>query len=140
MYLYREMGSHALDQVERLTDSLRGDTMKLTVNLLCYSGLLVLVLFIYCMDANVAVAQEAGATSYLKRNIHYQQHSHDAKASYANWTDPGQGHMIMVVNKQIEFRTLKKRERSIQNASPRQDPLPVARRSMEVSARHRLLI
>ena len=29
---------------------------------------------------------------YLKNNIHAQVGSRDTKASYANWTDPGNGH------------------------------------------------
>lgn len=77
--------------------------MKRTRNLLCYSGLFGLVLSVCFSCANVPVAQEARAQSYLKCNIHYQQQSHDAKASYANWTDPGQGHMILPVNTQIEI-------------------------------------
>ena len=35
---------------------------------------------------------------YLKNNIHYQDGQKDAKASYANYTDPGAGHEILPVN------------------------------------------
>ncbi len=45
---------------------------------------------------------------YLKCNIHYQQHAHDAKASYANWTDPGKGHDMVRVNTPVEFGDFRK--------------------------------
>lgn len=35
---------------------------------------------------------------YLTSNIHCQQHEQELKASYANWTDPGIGHLIIPVN------------------------------------------
>ena len=83
--------------------SIREGLMKRAGNLLCCAGLLALALSVCLLGANVAAAQETGAVSYLKCNIHYQQHTHDAKASYANWTDPGQGHMILPVNTQVEI-------------------------------------
>lgn len=39
---------------------------------------------------------------YLKNNIHAQQHRGDCKASYANWTDPGQNHVIIPVNTRVK--------------------------------------
>ena len=42
-------------------------------------------------------------TVYLAVNIHYQVHSHDNKASYANWTDPGEGHKILAVNTPVKI-------------------------------------
>ena len=41
---------------------------------------------------------------YLKNNIHYQQGTRDSKASYANWTNPGQGHKILPVNAAVKIR------------------------------------
>ncbi|MEW5908458.1 MAG: outer membrane protein assembly factor BamE [Thermodesulfobacteriota bacterium] len=40
----------------------------------------------------------AEGTVYLKNNIHAQQGSRDIKASFANWTSPGAGHIIIPVN------------------------------------------
>jgi len=44
-----------------------------------------------------------GKSLFLQNNIHAQQGSHDSKASYANWTDPGTGHYILPVNTTVEF-------------------------------------
>ena len=41
---------------------------------------------------------------YLKVNIHYQCNRRDCKASYANYTDPGEGHHIMSVNTPIKVK------------------------------------
>jgi hypothetical protein len=40
---------------------------------------------------------------YLKVNIHYQCNSRDCKASYANYTDPGEGHGILSVNTPVKI-------------------------------------
>ena len=40
---------------------------------------------------------------FLQNNIHAQAGSRDTKASYANWTDPGGGHIIIPVNTPVEF-------------------------------------
>ena len=77
--------------------------MKRARNLLCYSGVLGLALSVCLVGADFAAAQGTGAVSYLKYNIHYQQQSRDARASYANWTDPKEGHMILPVNTQVEI-------------------------------------
>ena len=82
--------------------------MKRHRSLVWYSCLCGLMASIWLVGANFAGAQEAGAQGYLKCNIHYQQHSHDAKASYANWTDPGQGHMILPVNTEVRIGTFRK--------------------------------
>ena len=42
-------------------------------------------------------------TLFLQNNIHGQAGSRDTKASYANWTDPGAGHIIIPVNTPVEF-------------------------------------
>jgi len=38
------------------------------------------------------------APVYLRNNIHCVQQDQELKASYANWTDPGNGHVIIPVN------------------------------------------
>lgn len=45
---------------------------------------------------------------YLKNNIHAQKGSRDIKASYANWTNPGQDHMIIPVNSKIKIESWRK--------------------------------
>ena len=50
----------------------------------------------------------AGDVVYLKNNIHYQQGRRDAKASYANWTNPGGGHRILPVNTGIRIDRFKR--------------------------------
>ena len=43
---------------------------------------------------------------FLQNNIHAQAGPRDTKASYANWTDPGVGHIIIPVNTPVEFEQL----------------------------------
>jgi hypothetical protein len=45
-------------------------------------------------------AQESKKAVYLKNNIHVQEHENtgDYRASYANWTNPGKGHIVIPVN------------------------------------------
>ena len=50
----------------------------------------------------------AGDKYYLKNNIHAQLGPRDAKASYANWTDPGAGHVIIPVNTPVEIGKYRK--------------------------------
>jgi hypothetical protein len=45
---------------------------------------------------------------YLKNNIHAQVGPRDTKASYANWTDPGGGHVILPVNTPVEIEKYRK--------------------------------
>ena len=40
---------------------------------------------------------------YLKVNIHYQYNGNDNKASYANYTAPGEGHKILHVNTPVKI-------------------------------------
>ena len=47
-------------------------------------------------------------TRHLKCNIHAQASGHDTKASYANWTDPGPGHLIIPVNSEVTFSGFRK--------------------------------
>jgi hypothetical protein len=54
-------------------------------------------------SSNKPLNSLATDTYYLKNNIHAQVGSRDAKASYANWTDPGAGHIIIPVNTPVEI-------------------------------------
>jgi hypothetical protein len=45
---------------------------------------------------------------YLKNNIHAQVGARDTKASYANWTDPGAGHIVVPVNTPVEIGKFRK--------------------------------
>ena len=45
---------------------------------------------------------------YLNNNIHAQVGARDTKASYANWTDPGAGHIIIPVNTPVEIGKFRK--------------------------------
>jgi hypothetical protein len=55
----------------------------------------------YAVDPFLYNSYEAQPLRYLKYNIHAQQGPVDAKASYANWTDPGKGHFIMPINTKV---------------------------------------
>jgi len=64
------------------------------------STLLTAVCFTLLFFAGQFLAHADGPR-YLKYNIHAQEGPRDAKASYANWTDPGAGHFIIPVNTKI---------------------------------------
>lgn len=49
-----------------------------------------------------------GDVLYLKNNIHAQEGSRDIKASYANYTDPGKGHIFIPVNSKIQIENWRK--------------------------------
>jgi hypothetical protein len=55
-------------------------------------------------------------TLYLKNNIHAQQGASDCKASYANWTDPGERHFILPVNTAIRIGEFKGIEKTIKGS------------------------
>ena len=50
-----------------------------------------------------AQGASSGPTKYLKNNIHAYDNGRDIKASYANWTHPGEGHLLIPVNTPIEI-------------------------------------
>jgi len=54
------------------------------------------------------VNSDAAGKYYLKNNIHAQVGQRDIKASYANWTDPGAGHIIVPVNTPVEIGKFRK--------------------------------
>lgn len=41
---------------------------------------------------------------YLKSNVHAYQNSRDIKASYAVWTNPGEGHLLIPVNTKVKMK------------------------------------
>ncbi len=49
--------------------------------------------------------QESTKVVYLKNNIHIQQHENtgEYRGSYANWTNPGKGHLVIPVNTQVSM-------------------------------------
>jgi hypothetical protein len=57
-----------------------------------------------CHSRNVSVSE----TRYLKNNIHAQSDPDEIKASYANWTRPGGGHVIIPVNTPVKFGSYRK--------------------------------
>ncbi len=59
------------------------------------------VMILFFMTTGTAFGAESPL--YLKNNIHAQQGRRDIKASYANWTDPGAGHIIIPVNTPVIF-------------------------------------
>ena len=55
-----------------------------------------------CSTAQQTTGNSSDAGVYLQNNIHCQK-GRDIKASYANWTDPGKGHIIVPVNTRVSF-------------------------------------
>lgn len=51
---------------------------------------------------------DSAQPKYLRNNIHSQLHQDELKASYANWTDPGSGHVIIPVNTPVAVRTVRR--------------------------------
>ena len=70
-----------------------------------FVGIALLIgIIIGCHTRNVSVP----GTRYLKNNIHAQAGGHDTKASYANWTDPGAGHIVIPVNTEVKFGSFRR--------------------------------
>jgi hypothetical protein len=59
-------------------------------------------------SSNNPLNSAATGKYYLKNNIHAQVGARDTKASYANWTDPGAGHIIIPVNTPVEIGKFRK--------------------------------
>ncbi|NLT24580.1 MAG: outer membrane protein assembly factor BamE [Syntrophorhabdus sp.] len=68
------------------------------VALLC--AVIFLPAFVGCRTTGSPVYQATANAVYLKNNIHVQHHdkSGEYRASYANWTNPGKGHIVIPVN------------------------------------------
>lgn len=56
-----------------------------------------------CMGPSHRVTGSDSKPLYLRNNIHVQEHEKkdEYRASYANWTNPGKGHVIVPVNTQV---------------------------------------
>ena len=69
------------------------------------SAILILFMIIQACSGMSQTSLETyeGKRLFLQNNIHAQQGSRDSKASYANWTNPGNGHFILPVNSAVEF-------------------------------------
>ena len=66
--------------------------------------LFLLIIAQACSRASMSsIDTYAGKTLFLQNNIHAQIGPRDTKASYANWTDPGLGHIIVPVNTPVEI-------------------------------------
>ncbi|HEY3278502.1 MAG TPA: outer membrane protein assembly factor BamE [Syntrophorhabdaceae bacterium] len=71
--------------------------------------------FILCCSFLIGLAGCGGsvrvgdnAPRYLTSNIHAQQQEKEMKASYANWTNPGAGHVIIPVNTPVIVDTVRR--------------------------------
>jgi hypothetical protein len=56
-----------------------------------------------CAGAGTAQSASSGSTRYLRYNIHAFEKGREIKASYANWTNPGSGHLLIPVSTPIEI-------------------------------------
>ena len=69
----------------------------------------ILILLTLCFIVNPPVSESRSKfiieePVYLKINIHYQNNGKDSKASYANYTRPGAGHIILPVNSPVQIK------------------------------------
>lgn len=58
---------------------------------------------------------------YLKFNIHYQDNGKDMKASYANYTNPGNGHKILRANTPVKVKSWRRKGFIIVNADTNEE-------------------
>lgn len=79
--------------------------MHLKRSNICFGAIFVLFIIIQaCSGATqTSLKPHEGKKLFLQNNIHAQQGIRDSKASYANWTDSGNGHFILPVNSAVEF-------------------------------------
>jgi hypothetical protein len=74
------------------------------ISLIAFPLLLIIMIPLGCgstpPQANLT---SKGNPLFLQNNIHAQSGGRDTKASYANWTDPGSGHIIIPVNTPVEI-------------------------------------
>jgi len=85
----------------------RKRNMKYLVILFCLFFILVFSTGSDAMDSSSSDKSQ-DTEVYLKNNIHAQQGYKDVKASYANWTNPGNGHVIIPVNTPITISEFKR--------------------------------
>ena len=62
----------------------------------------ILTVSVLMVTASILFGCGAPQVLYLQNNIHAQRGARDIKASYANWIDPGAGHMVIPVNTPIQ--------------------------------------
>jgi hypothetical protein len=79
--------------------------VHLKLSNICFGAIFILFIIIQaCGGANqTSLKPYEGKKLFLQNNIHAQQGPRDSKASYANWTNPGNGHLILSVNSAVEF-------------------------------------
>lgn len=81
--------------------------MSLSTEYLYRKNCLIIAVFLVlmggCMTTKSSDSMIPEKTVYLKVNIHYQYNGDDNKASYANYTNPGQGHKILHVNTPVKI-------------------------------------
>ena len=68
---------------------------------------IVLLSFVLIFSGSPVLAEEE--VRYLQNNIHYQERPDRGgklvrRASYANYTDPGEGHRVLPVNTKVEIK------------------------------------
>ena len=82
-----------------------GSTMcSRRIGLIAFSLLLIIMITIGCGSTPSKTNPTSNENPlFLQNNIHAQSGSSDTKASYANWTDPGSGHIIIPVNTPVEI-------------------------------------
>ena len=71
--------------------------------ILCFSFLVVLT----ACGGPIKIGDSV-TPKFLRNNIHTQQQKEELKASYANWTDPGVGHVIIPVNTPVTVLTVRR--------------------------------
>jgi hypothetical protein len=74
------------------------------ISLIAFSLLLIIMIAIGCSSTPPETNQTSIRNPlFLQNNIHAESGGRDTKASYANWTDPGSGHIIIPVNTPVEI-------------------------------------
>jgi len=67
------------------------------------AALFILCIFCGACSSTSQTSVNRDQRIYLQNNIHAQTQHRDTKASYANWTDPGAGHIVIPVNSPVTF-------------------------------------
>lgn len=74
------------------------------IGFITFALLLIIMITAGCRSSpSIANQSSIENPLFLQNNIHAQAGQRDTKASYANWTDPGAGHIIIPVNTPVEF-------------------------------------
>ena len=62
----------------------------------------------YKKEVGAQAAALGNTVLYLKYNVHAVTHKHDITASYANWTNPPEGHTVIPINTAITIEPWRK--------------------------------